>query len=109
MSTSSVVATWSPRPSSSVPGRRRSGTYPERVEQGGGRMMGRWLRNPILHFVVIGGLLFTVRQAWQALHGTPELTRTPIVITAQQVSQLQADAARQWGAPPTSAQLQALL
>jgi hypothetical protein len=72
-------------------------------------MMGRWLRNPILHFVVIGGLLFTVRQVWQSLHGTLELTRTPIVITAQQVSQLQADAARQWGAPPTSAQLQALI
>lgn len=72
-------------------------------------MMGRWLRNPVLHFVVIGGLLFTVREAWRALSRTPEPTRAPIVITAQQVSQLQADSARQWGVPPTSAQLQALI
>lgn len=72
-------------------------------------MMGRWLRNPILHFVVIGGVLFTGREVWRARHGTPGLTRAPLVITVQQVSQLQADFARQWGVPPTSAQLQALI
>ena len=72
-------------------------------------MMRRWLRSPILHFVIIGGLLFTVREAWRVRYGTPGLTRAPIVITAQQVRQLQADSARQWGVPPTSAQLQALI
>jgi hypothetical protein len=72
-------------------------------------MMRRWRHNPILHFVVIGALLFTLREVWRAQHGTPELNRAPVVITAQQVGQLQADFVRQWGVPPTSAQLQALI
>lgn len=70
-------------------------------------MMGRRLRNPILHFVVIGGLLFTAREAWRTLYETPGLTRAPIVVTAQQVRQLQADFAQQWGVPPTDAQVRA--
>src|SRR5215510_7709025 len=109
MSTISAVATWSPRPCSSAPGRRRSGTSPECTGQGGGQMRGHWLHSPILHFVVIGGLLFTLRAGWRARHDTPELTRAPVMLTAQQVGQLQADFVRQWGGPPTSAQLQALI
>lgn len=72
-------------------------------------MRGHWLHSPILHFVVIGGLLFTLRAGWRARHDTPELTRAPVMLTAQQVGQLQADFVRQWGGPPTSAQLQALI
>jgi hypothetical protein len=70
--------------------------------------MRRWLRSPVLHFVVIGGVLFAGREAWRALYGAP-FARAAIVITAQQVRQLQADAARQWGVPPTGAQLRALI
>ena len=71
-------------------------------------MTRRWLHSPVLHFVVIGGLLFAGREAWRALCGTP-FTRAPIVITAQQVRQLRADSARQWGVQPTGAQVQALI
>jgi len=71
--------------------------------------MGCWLRSPVLHFVVIGGLLFAGREARRVLEAVPGLTRASIVVTAPQVRQLQADFARQWGVPPTGAQLQALL
>ncbi len=73
--------------------------------------MGRWLRNPILHFVVIGGLLFTVREGWRTLYGTRTsgLGHAPIVISAERIRQLQTDFARQGGVQPTNAQLQALI
>ncbi len=73
--------------------------------------MGHWLRNPILHFVVIGGLLFTVREGWRTLYGTRTsgLGRAPIVISAERIRQLQTDFTRQGSVQPTSAQLQALI
>src|SRR5712692_2896383 len=73
--------------------------------------MGHWLRNPILHFVVIGGLLFTVSKRWPTLYGTrmSGLRRDPIVISAERIRQLQTDFARQGGIQPTNAQLQALI
>lgn len=73
--------------------------------------MGRWLRSPVWHFVVIGGLLFGCRAFLATLSGktTGGVTRVPVVISAQQIQQLQADFERQWGAPPTSSQVQALI
>ena len=73
--------------------------------------MGRWLRNPILHFIVLGGLLFTVREGWRTLYGTRTsgLGRAPIVISAERIRQLQTDFTRQEGVQPTNAQLQALI
>jgi parvulin-like peptidyl-prolyl cis-trans isomerase-like protein len=71
--------------------------------------MGRWLRNPILHFVILGGLLFAVRQGWQTLDGAGASGRAPIVISAEQVRRLQADFVRQMGVPPTGEQLRALI
>lgn len=74
-------------------------------------MMRRWLRSPVVHFVLIGGLLFAVRTAWRGLDGTPTSRgqRAPIVLTAQQIRQLQADFEQRWGAKPTRGQLQALI
>jgi hypothetical protein len=71
--------------------------------------MGRWLRNPILHFVILGGLLFAVREGWRTLDRAGAGGRAPIVISAEQVRRLQADFVRQEGVPPTSEQLRALI
>jgi hypothetical protein len=61
--------------------------------------------------MVIGGLLFAGREAWRVPDGTPtsRVERAPVVISAQRITQLQADFAQQWGAPPTRAQVQALI
>jgi hypothetical protein len=74
-------------------------------------MMHRWLRSPIVHFVLIGGLLFAGRAAWRALDETPtsRVTRALIVLTAQQIRQLHAGFEQRWGTTPTSGQLQALI
>jgi hypothetical protein len=71
--------------------------------------MGRWLRNPILHFIVLGGLLFAVREGWRTRYGAGASGRAPIVISAERVRRLQADFVRQEGVQPTSEQLQALI
>jgi parvulin-like peptidyl-prolyl isomerase len=71
--------------------------------------MGRWLRNPILHFIVLGGLLFAVRDGRRTLYGAGTSGRAPIVISAERVRRLQADFVRQEGVQPTSEQLQALI
>jgi hypothetical protein len=61
--------------------------------------------------MVIGGLLFAGREAWRVPDGTPtsRVERAPVVISAQRITQLQADFAQRWGAPPTRAQVQALI
>lgn len=74
-------------------------------------MRGGWLRSPIVHWMVIGGLLFAGREAWRVPEGTPtgRVERAPVVISAQRIAQLQADFAQRWGAPPTREQLQGLI
>ena len=74
-------------------------------------MRGGWLRSPIVHWMVIGGLLFAGREAWRVPEGTPtgRVERAPVVISAQRIAQLQADFAQRWGAPPTRAQVQGLI
>jgi hypothetical protein len=74
-------------------------------------MMRRWLRSPIVHCVVIGGLLFAIRASWRTLGGTPasRVERPPIVLSAPRVRQLQADFMQQWGTKPTGDQLRALI
>jgi hypothetical protein len=71
--------------------------------------MERSLRNPILHFIVLGGLLFTIREGWRTLYGARTGGRAPIVISTERIKQLQTDFARQGGVQPTSEQLQALI
>lgn len=74
-------------------------------------MKRRWLRHPIIHCIVLGGLLFACREVWHLLSApsTSKSVRAPLVLSAPQIRQLQADFARRWGAPPTRGQLQALI
>jgi hypothetical protein len=76
-----------------------TGITPKRSGRGGAGMMRRWLRSPVVHFVLIGGLLFAVRTSWRALSETPtsRVERAPIVITAQRIRQLQTDFIQRWG------------
>ena len=68
----------------------------------------RLLREPLVHFVVLGALLFGV-WAWQQRHGarTPQ-TRT-ITLTLDDISQLQIGFTAQWRRPPTDAEMLALI
>jgi hypothetical protein len=74
-------------------------------------MIKRWLQNPVIHFLVLGALLFSVREGWRALNGARAggAGRAPIVISAERIARLQADFSRQAGMPPTQEQLQALI
>lgn len=74
-------------------------------------LLRRALRNPIVHFALIGTTLFALRSVWQPAAETarPPATRAPIVVTAERIRLLQSDFQQRWGAPPTQAQLRALV
>jgi hypothetical protein len=67
-------------------------------------MIARWLREPLVHFVAIGALLFVVFE-WRG--AGPGSRR--IVITAGQVDALAAGFARTWQREPTAAELKGLV
>lgn len=67
--------------------------------------MSRWLREPLVHFVVLGGLLFLVFNWWSG--GGAGSNR--IVITPGQVDSIAAGFARTWQRPPTDAELKGLI
>lgn len=71
----------------------------------------RWARNPVVHFAVIGAVLLAVHDRWRPADESPATpaARAPIVVTAERVRRLEADFADRWGAPPTAAQLRALV
>jgi hypothetical protein len=71
----------------------------------------RGLRNPVIHFAAIGATLFALRGAWQpaAERAQPAAPRQPIVITTERIRLLQTDFQQRWGAPPTVAQVRALV
>src|SRR5262249_18463237 len=69
----------------------------------------RWLRQPVLHFALLGVPLFALRAAWRAEQGPPGPTREPIVIGAERVHQMEAAFTERWGAQPTAPQLRALV
>lgn len=75
------------------------------------QLLRRGLRNPVVHFAAIGATLFALRGAWQpaAESAQPAAPRQPIVITAERIRLLQSDFQQRWGAPPTAAQLRALV
>jgi parvulin-like peptidyl-prolyl isomerase len=68
--------------------------------------MRHWLKEPLLHFLVAGGLLFAA-YAWLNRGGgaAPDAVR----ITAAEVHWLQAMWARQWQRPPNEQELRGLL
>ncbi len=72
--------------------------------------MWRWLRSPVLHFVVIGAVLF----AASALRSTSaplreKVEREPILISAERIRVMRTDFAKRWGTMPTPEQLTALI
>ena len=77
-------------------------------------MVTRCLRNPVVHFVVMGGILFglslAVRSTYQADQvDRPRFERKPIVISAERIRLLQSDFLRKWRSMPTKAELKALI
>lgn len=74
--------------------------------------VGRWLRAPVLHFVVLGALLFAGRAVWSTrmASATPEpVARAPVAVSAEEVRRLSGDFARRWGSRPGRRQLEALV
>jgi len=71
----------------------------------------RWARHPVLHFAAIGAALFVMSDISNPVAEAPvsAAARAPVVITAQRVDRIRADFADRWGAPPTPAQLRALV
>lgn len=64
----------------------------------------RLLREPLLHFLAAGLLLFVAAEAWRAGHDGRR-----IVITPERVADLSAKYRLQFGTPPTPAQLAGLI
>ena len=67
--------------------------------------MPRLLRQPLLHFVVLGCALWFAQAVWQRLHPP----QRPIVVDAAQVAQLRAAWQRQWGRAPDARELEGAL
>ena len=65
----------------------------------------RWLREPLVHFLAIGALLFLAFQ-WRG-GGGPGSGR--IVITPGQIDAMAATFARTWQRPPTDLELKGLI
>ena len=77
-------------------------------------MVARCLRNPAVHFVVMGGILFGLSLAVQPSYKAVQLDQTrferkPIVISAERMQLLQTDFLRKWRSMPTTAELKALV
>jgi len=68
--------------------------------------MNRWLREPLLHFALLGGLIF-VGYAW--LGDSTEDSGSRIVVTVVQQQNLAQTFARTWQRPPTRAELDGLI
>jgi hypothetical protein len=66
---------------------------------------GRWWREPLVHFLVIGALLFVAFDRWGA--GGAGTAR--IVLTPGQIDALASGFARTWQRPPTEEELKGLL
>ena len=63
-----------------------------------------WYRAPALHFVVLGGLLFSAERAWHLVHRE---SGRPAGAAAVPVRQVREDLQRSWGYPPARAEREA--
>ena len=66
----------------------------------------RWMREPLVHFVALGGIIFLV---WWGVHPQTLDERAQITVTAADVQRLRALAERQWGHVPEPTELTALV
>jgi hypothetical protein len=68
------------------------------------RRVASLLREPLLHFFVVGLLVFWAAQAWRAAHDVHR-----IVVTPERVADLSTKYRMQFGTPPSRAQLDGLI
>ena len=68
----------------------------------------RLLREPLVHFVVLGALLFAV-WAWQQRHGPRTPPPRTIALTLDDIRQLQIGFTAQWQRPPTEKEMLAMI
>ena len=66
--------------------------------------LGRLLGEPLLHFLIIGLLIFLAAQGWRGAHDVRR-----IVVTPERTAQLATKYRLQFGAPPSPAQLEGLV
>jgi hypothetical protein len=66
----------------------------------------RWLREPLLHFLLIGAVLFML---YRVLNGAGEEAPRSIVVSSSRVDALAENFARTWMRPPTTEELQGLV
>ena len=66
----------------------------------------RWLREPLVHFLLLGGALFLYFE-WRGGSGGPGSSR--IVITSGLIEHLASGFARTWQRPPTDAEIKGLV
>ncbi len=69
-------------------------------------VLSKWIREPLLHFAVLGALLF-VLYGW--INGGASAGPHEIVVTQGQLDNLRAQFARTWQRPPTADELQGLI
>ncbi len=70
-------------------------------------MMGKFFREPIVHFLVIGGLIYLAYGVLGENKETPA-NRT-ITVTAAEIDWLETSWQKRWNRPPTRAELQGLI
>lgn len=87
---------------------RQSSSRQQRASEGSPplarAMLQRLLREPLLHFLLLGGVIFG---AWSVLH--PAVSNTRISVSAADVQRLRVQAMRQWGREPEPQALAALV
>ena len=66
--------------------------------------LGRLVPEPLLHFFVIGALIFVAAQAWRGAHDTRR-----IVVTPERTAELATKYRLQFGSAPTPAQLEGIV
>jgi hypothetical protein len=66
----------------------------------------RWLREPLLHFLLIGAVLFML---YRTLNGAGEDAPRSIVVSSSRVDALAENFARTWMRPPSAQELQGLV
>ncbi|MDE2372119.1 MAG: peptidyl-prolyl cis-trans isomerase [Burkholderiales bacterium] len=81
---------------------------PQSPSTGTRSLIGRLLREPLVHFLLIGSLVFAF-QAWRGAARPAAAAHADIVVTPARVSNLAANFERTWMRAPTPAELQGLV
>ena len=68
--------------------------------------MKKFIKDPLLHFLLIGALLFFV---FELIKSPVEIQENSIVITRGDIDDLQANFTRTWQRPPTEKEISGLI